>query len=196
MRRLTSGIALAMLSLFPSPVSAQSPIPPTVTTEAAANSEAAPFFSGRRGSFPGCPQCGVWSWVDYPRVKVDPLDALLGDPPNPTIREDVSASNFWAVGWGFECVSGQPIDRIDVSYEDYEGKFRPLLQPPTALRAGFIARGDIVRFAPSVQCSKPALETGWVLQIHGMPIGLRRVRLEVWWGPYHERQEFILLVKP
>lgn len=155
-----------------------------------------PVGSGGRGSFPGCPQCGVWSWVDYPRPARDPWDVWVGLPIDPRQREDVSASNFWAAGWGFECVSGRPIDRIDVWYQDYAGTWRQLKQPADALRAGFIERPDVVRFAPNVNCATPAMETGWAMQIYGMPPGLRRVRLEIWWGPYHERQEFTLLVKP
>lgn len=194
-RRLTSALALALLSVCPRPLAAQSPEPATVTAEVLSNSEAAPFFTGRRGSFPGCPSCGVWSWVDYPRVQRDPLAVLLGDPLDLNQREDVSASNFVAVGWGFECVTGQSIDRIDVWYQDYDGIWRQVVQPPSALRLGVIDRPDVARFAPTVQCATPTRATGWAMQISGVPPGLRRMRLEVWWGPYHERTEFTLLVK-
>lgn len=155
-----------------------------------------PLGSGGRGSFPGCPICGVWSWVDYPLIERDPLDVWLGLAINPRQREPVSAANFWAAGWGFECVSGQAIDRIDVFYQDYEGIWQPLRQPDSALRAGIFDRPDVVRFAPTVQCASPVVATGWALKIHGMPTGFRRVRLEIWWGPYHERQEFTVLVRP
>lgn len=178
---LRARLAFAVLAvcLLPSTVAAQPPI-----------------GSGGRGSFPGCPKCGVWSWVDYPRIERDPMDVLLGVPIDPRIREAVSASNFWAVGWGFECVSGQPADRVDVWYQDYDGKWQQLKQPASALRAGEVYRPDIAPFSTTVGCSTPSNFTGWVLKIHGMSPGLRRVRLEVWWGPYHERNEFTLLVKP
>jgi len=137
-----------------------------------------PLGSGARGSFPGCPQCGVWSWVDLPQN-----------------QQTVSASNFWVHGWGFECVSGLSIDRVDVHYQDYDGIWRPLKQPVNALRWGLIPRPDVVTFGQAIGCPHTVANTGWALTVHGMPLGLRRVTFNVWRGPYLETHERTYLVR-
>jgi hypothetical protein len=155
MRRLFLGVVLALCATT---VSAQAPW-------------------GARGSFPGCPDCGVWSWVD------DPADQVT-----------VSTRAFVIQGWGFECVSGRPVDRVDVWYQDYNGAWQPLKQAQEALAAGAVWRGDVVQFGPTVGCPNVAANTGWVLSVTGMPLGLRRVRIVAWKGPYFEAHTRTYLV--
>lgn len=138
---------------------------------------AAQQFDGSRGSFPGCPTCGVWSWVDLPAPEMT-----------------VSASNFVVQGWGFECVSGQPVDRVDVSYQDYDGHWNPLLQPASALTPYTVARPDVAyMFAPF--CPNVSGYTGWQLVVtNPPPLGLRRVAFTIWRGPYFERHQRVYLI--
>jgi hypothetical protein len=134
-------------------------------------------FSGGRGSFPGCPTCGVWSWVDLPG-------------PEAT----VSASDFAVQGWGFECFTGKPIIRVDVWYQDYDGNWWPLPQQDGTLAVRG-SRPDVQGFAPTVGCAMPTDLTGWTLTItNPPPAGLRRMRFVIWRGPYREIHQRTYLI--
>jgi hypothetical protein len=136
----------------------------------------APYASGGRGQFPGCPKCGVISYVDIP-----------------TAEQTVSVENFTIQGWGFECVSGTPITRVDIWYQDYAGYWLPLKQPTTNLDFGQIARPDVM-YAFSQECPRVQELTGWSLKVDKMPVGLRRIQIKVWWGPYYETHSRTYLV--
>jgi hypothetical protein len=137
------------------------------------------IFDGSRGSFPGCPTCGVWSWVDLPAPEVT-----------------VHASDFTVQGWGFECMSGNPIDRVEVFYQDYNGWWHPLYQGPTALMWGASARPD-VRAAFGAGCPLMGDYTGWTLILtNPPPLGLRRVQFTIWRGPYYEAHRRTYLIVP
>jgi hypothetical protein len=138
-----------------------------------------PLFDGGRGQFPGCPGCGVYSYVD-----------------SPTPEQTVSASNFVIEGWGFECVSGLVADRVDLSYQDYDGYWRPLLQPAYTLNYGSIPRPDVwMAYRPA--CPGVPANSGWHLLVtNPPPVGLRRVLITVWHGPYYEKHWRTYLVRP
>ncbi len=154
------------------------PAAQSIPATSAGPSQSNVLFDGRRGSFPGCPTCGVWSWVDYPA----PLS-------------QVSTRAFSLSGWGFECVSGQAVDRVDVFYQDYDGVNHPTQLLPTS-RYGFIHRWDVVLFGVSVDCGVVDLYSGWAVTVTGVPPGLRLITINVWRGPYVETHERIYLVKP
>jgi hypothetical protein len=117
----------------------------------------------------GCPTCGVYSYVDTPA-------------PEAT----VSASNFVLQGWGFECFSGAVADRVSIFYQEYDGTWTPLLQPSTALQYGTIDRPDVWSTYRGLCPNVPGM-TGWSLLLtNPPPLGLRRVQINVWRGPYYE----------
>jgi hypothetical protein len=127
----------------------------------------------------GCPTCGVYSYVDLPAPEVT-----------------VSASNFVIAGWGFECFSGAVADRVDIFYQDYDGYWVPLRQPPTALNYGSVDRPDVqMAFRP--YCPNVPGMTGWHLFVtNPPPLGLRRVQINVWRGPYYEVHRRTYLIVP
>ena len=134
-------------------------------------------FNGARGQFPGCPKCGVISALDWPLAEAT-----------------VSASNLVFAGWGFECVGGTPADRVDVWYEDYQGKGHPLKQEDWTLFAGQVPRQDVVNYYKK-ECPNVPLLSGWHLVItNPPPTGLRRVIINVWYGPYREGHRRTYLV--
>ncbi len=126
----------------------------------------------------GCPTCGVYSYVDLPGPEVT-----------------VSASSFTLQGWGFECFSGAPADRVDIHYQDYDGYWKPLLQPQTALNYGSVSRPD-VQMAYRPYCPNVPGVTGWYLNVTNAPLGLRRFQINVWRGPYYEVHRRTYLIVP
>lgn len=118
-----------------------------------------------------CPACGVRGYVDYPGKAA-------------TIKR----SNMVVAGWGFECVSGVPVDRIDVWYEANDGlTLVPLKQADGALHFGSTQRPDVA-FAYGPYCPMVPLTTGWWLQVtNPPPAGARRVFFVLWNGPYHSQ---------
>jgi hypothetical protein len=135
-------------------------------------------FNGGRGQFPGCPDCGVLSYVDLPKDE-----------------STVSASNLVFQGWGFECVSGRPANRVDVWYQDYDGYWKSLPQPSYVLYFGIVSRPD-VRNAFVGSCPNVDQFSGWYLNItNPPPSGLRRIKISVWYGPYFQSHSRTYLVK-
>jgi hypothetical protein len=136
-------------------------------------------FNGGRGSFPGCPSCGVWSYVDFPSAE-----------------QTVSAKDFVIEGWGFECVAGAAIERVDLWYQDYAGDWWPLKQPDGAMAAHAVYRPDVEQHFRRV-CPNAGTDTGWRLTVKNPPpFGLRRVRVMVWYGPYYEAHYRTYLIVP
>lgn len=135
--------------------------------------------SGDRGSFPGCPTCGVYSYVDLPVAEMT-----------------VSASNFTLQGWGFECYSGVPADRVDLYYQDYDGLWHPLKQAAGTLWFGYVPRPDVAAAYRS-SCPNVSDTTGWGLTVmNPPPVGLRRIQINVWHGPYFESHRRTYLIVP
>lgn len=117
---------------------------------------------GSRGSFPGCPTCGVVSYIDLPKLEAT-----------------VARSKFTIHGWGFECVSGQSVMRVDVWYQDYDGSWHPLKQDDGALRFN-LKRPDVAK-AYRPYCPNVTDYTGWALTLtNPPPAGLRRLMINVW----------------
>ncbi len=126
---------------------------------------------------PACPSCGVLAYLDVP------------SSTSTISRTDLLAGNVQFQGWGFECVSGAPIDRVDVYVETSDGVWTPVKQGG-ALRFGSIYRPDAAAAFRS-SCPNVGDWTGWALQITTWPdwaLGARRVQLWIWKGPYHARQ--------
>lgn len=123
---------------------------------------------------PGCPLCGVTAYVDLPA-------------PSVTVsRADLLARNAAVEGWGFERVSGAPVDRVDVYLEVAENQWRPIVQAASSLEPGSYrpdVRDAYARYFPAVSDL-----TGWVLYITNWPdwaLGAHRVQFVIWHGPYH-----------
>jgi hypothetical protein len=116
-----------------------------------------------------CPTCGVHGYVDYPESGAT-----------------LARAGSVIAGWGFECVSGRPVDRVELWYETSDGsRFLPLKQADYALIAGTIGRPD-VRNAFAPYCPNTSSEAGWWLQVtNPPPAGARRVLIKLWYGPYH-----------
>ena len=134
-------------------------------------------FDPQRWFAPGCPSCGVHAYVDLPHS-----------------GSELSLSTIIA-GWGFECVSGQPIDRVDVWYEE-DGFWVPIKQADGVLNFNVIARPD-VQTAYRAYCPNVALTSGWWMQLSTLPpAGARRVSFTIWRGPYYARIVRTYTVRP
>lgn len=150
-----------------------------LTTLACVVPASAQLMDGSRGSFPGCPSCGVLSYIDLPKLEAT-----------------VARSAFTIHGWGFECVSGRPIRRVEVWYQDYDESWHLLKQPDGALRFN-LKRPDVAT-AFREYCPKVSDDTGWVLTLYNAPpAGLRRMVINVWdqqQSPYRETHHRTYLV--
>jgi hypothetical protein len=125
-----------------------------------------------------CSMCRVFSYVDLA-------------PDGAT----VSASNMQLEGWGFECVGGQAINRVDVYYQDYDGYYHPLKQADYTFNGGRYRPDVAAHYAP--YCPKVSTNTGWLLTLNNPPpTGLRRVAINVWSGGLYEGHTRTYLVTP
>jgi hypothetical protein len=72
----------------------------------------------------------------------------------------------------------------------------PLLQPGSALNYGSVDRPD-VQMAYRPYCPNVPGVTGWTLTLtNPPPVGLRRVQINVWRGPYYEVHRRTYLIVP
>lgn len=132
-----------------------------------ATSANAQIGTGKRGSFPGCPTCGVLSAIDTPTAA----------SPSPT----VPSGAFYIAGWGFECFSGAATNRVEVYYRNDDGE---MVVAKTTLIKG-LARMDVQR-AFSGECVVP-WDSGFHLYFHTpLPRGQREIYINVWRGAYYE----------
>jgi len=123
----------------------------------------------------GCPKCGVIGWVDMPA------------PSTTVSRADLYAGRAAFEGWGFECVSGQPVDRIDLWIERTDGIWANLKQNANTTLYGFVYRPDVQAVFTS-GCPRVTGLTGWVFYVSHLPdsaLGAHRFTLVLWRGPYH-----------
>lgn len=120
-------------------------------------------------TFPNaCARCGVFSFVDSPEAEAT------------VMRRDLVFK-----GWGFECEGGGRVDRVDLSYQDYSGYWRPLVQDHWTLASG-LHRPDVAGAFRAV-CPNVTEYAGWHLYVtNPPPAGLRRVALNIWVGPYFQ----------
>jgi hypothetical protein len=107
------------------------------------------------------------------------------------MERKVSASDFVMAGWGFERFSGMPVDRVDVSYQDYDGGWHQV--KTTEFYFGYWLRYDVMTAYRPYYPNVPAT-TGWSLKVIGVPPGLRRIHVNVWRGPYYEPHERTYLI--
>ena len=114
-----------------------------------------------------CEKCGVDGWLDLPQSGAS------------------IASGTVLHGWGVEKASGHRLDRIDVWYEVNDDVWMPLKQPEWATEFGFY-RPDVQVFFKTSGLSPDATAfTGWHLTLVNVPPpGARRIRLNLWYGPY------------
>jgi hypothetical protein len=128
------------------------------------------------GQVPGypnnCTRCGVISYVDIPANGAGVVEGSL-----------------YIAGWGFECESGQPADRVDVFYQGDNGDYVP------AGGAGAHGNGDLYQglARPDVQaafrghCPTLGGYTGWHFYFtHAVPPGTRQLAINVWRGAYFQ----------
>jgi hypothetical protein len=115
-----------------------------------------------------CPSCGVRGYVDLPQ------------PGATIVRSQMVIS-----GWAFECVSGRAADRVQLFYEDESGTFRPLKQDDSAFAPNSVFRPDVALAYAGV-CAGVHQWTGWWMRVtDAPPAGARRVKFQMWSGPYH-----------
>lgn len=124
------------------------------------------------GYLNGCSTCAVYGWVDTP-----------GD--NTTLDR---AQPYYIGGWGFQCYTGQPVDRVDVFYAGDDG-FDHVVLGSSIVDYGY--RGD-VNAAYSGTC--PAVSTASVgfsavFPVADIPAGTRLVKFNLWRGPYYEQRQ-------
>jgi hypothetical protein len=137
---------------------------------------ASPAFAQFEPGFPGCAKCGAVGYVDVPGVSETVSNA------------DLLAHNAAVEGWGFECVSGNPVDRVDVFVEDdtQHNFWRPVKEDENAIWTGYNYRPDVehafVASCPAIY----ARATGFVRWIDKpLPLGAHRFLFVLWKGPYH-----------
>ncbi len=90
-------------------------------------------------------------------------------------------------GWGLECVSGQPVDRVDIWYQGDDGFFHGV--PASAQWLGAVGRPDAVNYMAWKGCPQGAhLYNGFHVFIatQHVPAGKRRVMVNLWRGPYFQ----------
>jgi len=138
-------------------------------------------------TFPGCAQCGVIGYVDLP--------ARGGTVSNAALLSHNEAFE----GWGFECVSGDPVDRVDLFVEDdvQADIWHPVKQSDDGMWGGYWWRPDVslafVKSCPAIL----GRYTGWVRWIDKpLPLGAHRFRVLLWHGPYHAQLVLTLNVIP
>lgn len=137
-----------------------------------------PFGSGGRGSWPGCPGCGVYSYVDRPEPEVT-----------------VNADAFTLKGFGFECGSGEVAERVDVWYQDYDGQWQTIRPQAIEFYPG-LRRTDVQKvYRPF--CANVTAESGWhaYVTLPDDVRGLRRFKIIVWKGAYFEVHHRTYLIR-
>lgn len=126
---------------------------------------------------PGCANCGMRSYVDIPGTR----DAHGG---------------LFIAGWGFECASGQPADRVDVWWQQDDGFFAPAGGAGThgnGLLTYGLYRPDVLQhYAPYCPASNGMV--GWHFYFTAqVPPGTRQVKINVWRGPFMETHTRVVL---
>lgn len=130
----------------------------------------------------GCARCGVFSYVDVPSVETT-----------------VSQGAIYLAGWGFECESGSPADRVDVFYQGDDGWYVP------AGGAGNHGNGDLyfgvprpdVQAAYTGSCPNVTTQSGWHFYFtQPVPLGTRQLAINVWRGPYFQTHYRTVTVLP
>lgn len=124
-----------------------------------------------------CARCGVYAYAD---------NLELENVPVVNVRDN---DGYWQIdGWGFECVSGHPIDRIDVWY----------LVPDATMRGGgywvsalntypsaYGPRPDVVdaykAWCPSLAFRADAGFSA-LYKLGRIPLGVQTIRLIFWRG--------------
>ena len=129
----------------------------------------------------GCLKCGVYSYIDTP---ADPMAAL------PILTNDIVIE-----GWGFECESGQPANRVDVWYSDASGVFTNVDYRRVTLIPGY-TRADVFEGFRS-HCPNVSGVTGFsaVVEAGAVPIGTRVLIINVWRGPYYQQSRRVVVIR-
>jgi len=127
----------------------------------------APENGGSIWPFACQPKCGVEGWLDEPKS-----GATIG-------------VGTVLAGWGFERVSGHKLDRVDVWYEVADEKWVSVKQPEWAFWPS-LYRPDVSDWFRASKVAPTATEfSGWHLTlVNPPPAGARRIRLNLWYGPY------------
>ena len=139
----------------------------------------------------GCPTCRVYAWVDAPR---DYLVTVKGFGELPGALPIVEGA--WVImGWGFECQSGRPVDRVDVAYSSDDGVFKPAPWYLTRLDVG-VPRPDVAA-AYRGTCPEVAGDTGYTLHLFpgAVPLGTRVITITARRGPYSSQSRRIVVVR-
>lgn len=112
-----------------------------------------------------CPKCGVRSAIDW--VQTVPLPE--GDRPV-------------IAGWGFECVSGKPVDRVDAhAWDPAKGAY---VAVQTDLRWQAIPRPDVLSAFPG--CAVPVASGYGAVIVGALPAGATSLKIVTWAGrTYH-----------
>ncbi len=123
-----------------------------------------------------CAKCGVISYVDIPSetsVAVVPQNLLM------------------LAGWGFECVSGQPLSRIEFWYQGDDGYFHPAHQQGDTWILTGVYRPDVWN-AYNLHCPMVTGYSGWHLYVRPglVPVGTRSVAVVLWYGNAYYNTHF------
>lgn len=129
----------------------------------------------------GCARCGVYGYVDTPAAPDTSIPTVTGE---------------WVIaGWGFECESGDAVDRVDLWSSDDDGYFKPVPYWLTRLEPG-IERPDVAAAFVS-HCPRVSYRSGYgvYIQAGAVPAGTRVIIINAWRGPYYSQQRRIVVVK-
>lgn len=131
-----------------------------------------------------CTACGIRAHIDSPKAVSDADPALTGVP-----------QTFAIAGWGFECVSGRPVDRVDVFLANGDGFYRPVPWWLTEFRAG--AKRPDVFWAFRSACPEATVDEGWhlILFAGAVPSGTQALLINVWSGPFRQQFARTVVVK-
>lgn len=128
----------------------------------------------------GCTNCGIASFIDFP------------------VSGERSQDGFYIAGWGFECGSGMPANRVDVYYQGDDGFFKP------AGGAGSNGNGSLhyglrrpdVRAVYQPYCPTLTDRSGWHFYFNApVPHGTRAFVVNVWYGPYMQQHKLTLTIE-
>jgi hypothetical protein len=140
---------------------------------------AAPARAQYEPTFPGCPKCGVAGYVDVPGAAATVSNA------------DLLAFRAAVEGWGFECVSGNPVDRVDIYVEDdVQHDFWHPVKQAANTQGGSNPRPDVEAVFASACQAIEGQWTGFVRWLdQPLPLGAHRFLFVLWKGPYHTQTQ-------
>jgi hypothetical protein len=133
----------------------------------------------------GCAKCFVTGYNDFIS------DGAVAQPTTTLSRSN--PNGYYTAGWGFQCDSGQPADRIDVFYRGDDGYFVPV---SSALWAN-LPRWDVVA-AYAQYCPSVSSQSGYqaYFNVAAIPAGERDLIINIWKAPYFAQAQTHVTIVP